>query len=653
MTATARPGYIWSSAANDWIPIIGSSIPTPHASTHTAGGSDPLQNLTITPTAANQKPLIVKGAAAQSANLQEWQGSSATVLANVTKDGYINAITPPAADLTTKAATTAWAAERATIGNLLTTNQANACEDTTTTGFTAAWSISLASTTDQYYRGTRSLQFTTNNLIGCGVSIGSNSTVTNGTIPVDAGRPYTFVYHVRSDSQAEAFAARIYWWQANGTSAASTASIDGVTVTTSTSAWKRVEVTGIAPANAVYAGLYVRRVSGVLGTVHYVDAVGFWAGAGGTWQLPGVPITDLGSRYNAAESCVEHWDIQLATWVQQSYRNKVGNLLTTNQASGTDALGTIPSGESPAMYCPAGTMLSSTAQSFLSTRSFEITSSGGSTGPNFGTNAGTIADVGQRIIATPGSTYTFTIAAMSPTVTRVVNHIHYFYNSAGAVIGTSTTTFTALSSTWQRFTATVVAPALTAFVGSRWYLASSANGEVSYWDACGVWQGAGGEWALPGTPIVNTGRRVTHPNTDDVLVEVWDPTYSTTGRWATVRYDSGWRGMTPENGWTASSLRVRRTLSSVQWVGSGLNGTGASSDVIVAAANLPTAFCSYGSGWYIGSAAGTSALSIRTNPDLNGQARASWNGVSLDITRTVQDAIPTSLPGTLISAAPA
>jgi len=46
--------------------------------------------ITITPQSASVQSLIVKGAASQSANLQEWQDSSGTILTSVSKDGFVS-----------------------------------------------------------------------------------------------------------------------------------------------------------------------------------------------------------------------------------------------------------------------------------------------------------------------------------------------------------------------------------------------------------------------------------------------------------------------------------------------------------------------------------------------------------------------------------
>ena len=72
----------------------------------------------------------------------------------------------------------------------------------------------------------------------------------------------------------------------------------------------------------------------------------------------------------------------------------------------------------------------------------------------------------------------------------------------------------------------------------------------------GFWKGAGGSFALPGTPILHTGRRVTHPNSTDTLIEVWD---DGAGAWVVAEYDSGWRDVSGllESG-ASGVLKVRR-----------------------------------------------------------------------------------------------
>ena len=53
------------------------------------GGAGAVSPLTLTASTATEKPLILKGAASQSANLQEWQDSAGTVLASISSAGSL------------------------------------------------------------------------------------------------------------------------------------------------------------------------------------------------------------------------------------------------------------------------------------------------------------------------------------------------------------------------------------------------------------------------------------------------------------------------------------------------------------------------------------------------------------------------------------
>ena len=113
------------------------------------------------------------------------------------------------------------------------------------------------------------------------------------------------------------------------------------------------------------------------------------------------------------------------------------------------------------------------------------------------------------------------------------------------------------------------------------------SGETLYVDALGLWQGAGGVWAMPGQPITHTGRRVTHPNTTDTLIEVWD---DGAGAWVVSDYDSGWRDVTSllTNGWSGwvsdPRARIRRIGNVIHFQGH-LKGSAATGNDLL---TLPT-----------------------------------------------------------------
>jgi hypothetical protein len=133
-----------------------------------------------------------------------------------------------------------------------------------------------------------------------------------------------------------------------------------------------------------------------------------------------------------------------------------------------------------------------------------------------------------------------------------------------------------------------VAPANAAYVDVTLYRAAGSTGTVLYLDGIGLWKGAGGVWAMPGTPILHTGRRVTHPNTTDTLIEVWD---DGAGAWVVDNYDSGWRDVSSllVNGWSASTgyIQLRRIGSTVRLRCSALKGAASLTDRIL---TLPTGF---------------------------------------------------------------
>jgi hypothetical protein len=142
------------------------------------------------------------------------------------------------------------------------------------------------------------------------------------------------------------------------------------------------------------------------------------------------------------------------------------------------------------------------------------------------------------------ATYTYTAQALvrSAAVARSVRLLIDWYTAAGASVSTTTgASITSSTSANVLVDHTAVAPATAAFARIRVeVLATAGAAEVHRFDELGFWMGAGGDWAMPGVPITNLGHRVTHPNTDDVLVQRWDAGKS---RWQTAHYDSGFRAI--------------------------------------------------------------------------------------------------------------
>lgn len=171
----------------------------------------------------------------------------------------------------------------ATVGNLLTANQAS-LESNATTGWVLLSDCTIAASSAQAKAGTYSLAATY-----AGAAYGDF--YTSASIPVVAGQTYTASVQSRAATTARSVAAGILWFNSGNTYQATT---NGTGVTNSASGWTRSLVTAVAPAGAAYARPFFRANSAANLEVHYFDEIGLWEGAGGQWALPGTPITNLG-----------------------------------------------------------------------------------------------------------------------------------------------------------------------------------------------------------------------------------------------------------------------------------------------------------------------------------------------------------------------
>lgn len=298
-----QPEQIEGTAVVDNDPRLSDArTPTAHAASHGTGQSDAITiaesqvtNLTsdLSAKAPLSSPTLTGTPAAPTAAV----GTNTTQVATT---AFVNA------EIANDAATKV---DKSAVGNLLTANQASIETDTTGfVGFQNVASMSASSAAALY--GSKSLAVT---------STGSDDTkiqVSSGLytydVPATAGQTYTFSVYVKSAATPRSALAVIVWRDAGG-SGISTAT--GTAVTTTTSGWTRVLVTGVAPAGTVHAQPVITIVSSVANEVHYFDGFGFWEGAGGQWALPGTPITNLG--FYTDESCgrrLFQWDANNARW---------------------------------------------------------------------------------------------------------------------------------------------------------------------------------------------------------------------------------------------------------------------------------------------------------------------------------------------------
>lgn len=106
--ATAATASGWANTATDYTTLNGRLANIEKgivADTHTqyvkiVGGS------TITSSSASTKGLVVKGAASQSANLQEWQNNTGTVVASIDANGALTVVNISAENSADTVATT-------------------------------------------------------------------------------------------------------------------------------------------------------------------------------------------------------------------------------------------------------------------------------------------------------------------------------------------------------------------------------------------------------------------------------------------------------------------------------------------------------------------------------------------------------------------
>jgi len=105
-------------------------------------------------------------------------------------------------------------------------------------------------------------------------------------IPVTPGLSYVFSAYVMAATTGNSCTAEILWYNAAGTNISS--SVAGAVTDTTT--WTQYSIQAVAPANAATATMELFWTTGVVGQVHYVDAVMFQqATSAGTYFDGGTP----------------------------------------------------------------------------------------------------------------------------------------------------------------------------------------------------------------------------------------------------------------------------------------------------------------------------------------------------------------------------
>lgn len=285
-----------------------------------------------------------------------------------------------------------------------------------------------------------------------------------------------------------------------------------------------------------------------------------------------------------------------------------------------------------------------------------------------GSGAFTASVSGVAVVV--GQVYTVS-AILAPSGRAVATRISW-RNSGGSEISAVAGDSVAAGASAITSMATGVAPAgAVTMIAYAAYASTGSAGDAVTVTKFGVWAGAGGSWAAPGTPIANLGRRVTHPNTDDVLVRVWD---GDAGRWQTAHYDSGWRDVSSllnSTDWALSDsigyCRARATYGEVEVIGRLKRVTaGANRNFRTVMLTMPTGFggpkgyVPTGVFWVsdtlpLGMISDLGAEN-RLDANIPGASSGTWgtgDQCSFRAKFARVSTIPTTLPGTLASSAPA
>jgi len=133
--------------------------------------------------------------------------------------------------------------------------------ETNATNWVAGTNTTIARNASNGYSGTSSLALTAS------AAGDSWASITSG-VSATVGSNYTASMYVKSAATSRDAQIRLDWY--NGASLLSTTS--GTSVSTSTSAWTRVSVTGTAPLNTTAVVATVRIISAATSEVHYFDA---------------------------------------------------------------------------------------------------------------------------------------------------------------------------------------------------------------------------------------------------------------------------------------------------------------------------------------------------------------------------------------------
>ena len=334
----------------------------------------------------------------------------------------------------------------------------------------------------------------------------------------------------------------------------------------------------------------------------------------------------------------------------------VGNLLTANQASvETGVAGDNNSIDGHYPMFASCTVAHSTSQYLVGTGSLEVTA------------AATDFYVGHGYPATaavtPGQTITGMFSVKSTGVVANFSVGFRWLTAGGATITDVGSQAIPSTSSWGRRIFTVVVPDTAASVWMYVIGGAATTSSVHYLDCFSLHLGAGGQWALPGTPITNLGF-YTDESVGRRLFQ-WDANNS---RWQMTYGDTGWRNITADLAGASTTadpnaeVHIRRVNDRVEIrLARGASGTWTSGTIYT----LPDAFRSLPAG-VLGHVAVTglmdygtaqeTAATLWTATTIAGLETNGWsatNDYRGHLTYSTNSAWPTTLPGTAVGSIPA
>lgn len=230
-------------------------------------------------------------------------------------------------------------------GNLLSENIAGGTDElSATTGFGSAYQCTLSSTTARFVQGSRSLRLT---LTASSGGYAAWTPLGTSGVPVTPGQTYTATAQAYATGTANSYIT-LRWYDSGGSVVSNVSSATSSTI----NAWVTHTVTAVAPGTAAYASVAVTGSAGTTGDTIDWDALGFWRGAGGKWQLPGIPIPGqseiaVNDAVNLSGTGSPEGVVTAApgsTWLQIGDAITVSGNLSWRKATGTGNTGWVAEG---------------------------------------------------------------------------------------------------------------------------------------------------------------------------------------------------------------------------------------------------------------------------------------------------------------------